>query len=1241
MSPGAGEIDYQALLKEGYLQIRAMRERLDGLERARCEPIAVTGIGCRFPGGGNGPAGFWQMLRAGADATREVPPERWDVDAWYDPDPDAPGKMYVRRGAFLDDVDRFDAGFFNISARECSSMDPQQRLLLEVAWEAIEDAAIPRDRLAGSATGVYVGAMFHDYAHLIAASGLQHVDTYFGTGNGIAFLAGRLSHHLGLQGPSLVLDTACSSSLVAVHLACQSLRLGEIDLALACGVNLMLSPLSSVVMCRLRALAPDGRCKTFDEHADGYARGEGCGVVVLKRLSDALAGGDRIWAVIRGSAVNQDGAGAGMTVPNGLAQQAVIRKAMTEARVEPSQIGYIEAHGTGTKLGDPLELRSLWSVLKAGRRPDASLIVGSLKTNVGHMEGAAGIGSLIKTVLALRHGSIPPHLHVRQLNPLIAEEGIPLIVPRQLTAWPENVGGRVAGVSSFGMSGTNAHMILAAGPEDEAVADGAGGQDARPPKAHALCLSARTEAQLRELAGRYRDLLQAGVQEPFADVCFTANTGRTHWQHRLAVLAGNEQDCAHSLSAWLEGKPHVGIYQGSASDSPVHAAKGTDQEQLARRYADGDQIDWRPLYEGQRLRKVSLPTYPFNRQRYWADLPTGTPLNEDAGLQALSGLYEVKWHHRELPPSAATRPVAHALLLLSEQSAPGRELAHLLEGQGGACTLHTSPPTEFEAVLRKALARAGGRPLDVVYLWGLDIGETLNSETLHHAEQVVWPGLLHLAKALARTAAGQPARLWVVTRGVHQAVPEDTQLRPAGSVLWGLGQAFGLEHANLWGGMIDLPAKPSPEDARHIASELRASDGEERSAYRSGRRLVARLERLAAPPLAAEASFDAYGGCWITGGLGAIGLQTAEWLVQRGARCLVLQGRTGLPDRTTWSALSEGDGDAYRRVRGVRKLESLGAQVELLAADVADPAFVAQARGLLARLDRPLQAIFHAAGVSGLCSLTEMTVEGLQAVLAPKVRGLCNLHQLAADFPSTNIVSFSSIASVWGSRSLGHYAAANYFLDSFTHDRRARGLPAVSINWGPLQGGGMGLAREEERLSQLGIRAVSRARFGAVLSRLLGSDVRQVTVADVDWAVFRPLYEAQRRRPFLELISPSVHSADRPAQTAERDRLLSAGGEERLRLAEAFLLKQTAAVLKAPESQLDAAQPLVALGVDSLMAMEIAKRVQVQLSVTVPVSEFLQGSTLRGLAQVVDAGLGDAPAPVSVEGNGHIVEGEL
>jgi epothilone polyketide synthase D len=270
-----------------------------------------------------------------------------------------------------------------------------------------------------------------------------------------------------------------------------------------------------------------------------------------------------------------------------------------------------------------------------------------------------------------------------------------------------------------------------------------------------------------------------------------------------------------------------------------------------------------------------------------------------------------------------------------------------------------------------------------------------------------------------------------------------------------------------------------------------------------------------------------------------------------------------------------------------------------------------------------------------------MTVEGLQAVLAPKVRGLYNLHELAADFPAANIVCFSSIASIWGSRSLGHYAAANHFLDSFTHYRRARGLPAVSINWGPLQGGGMGLAREEERLAQLGIRSLSPARFGAILGRLLGSDVRQVTVADVDWAVFTPLYAAQRRRPFLDLIASSSGSASQPVHTADRDRMLAANGEDRRQLAEAFLLRQTAAVLKTPESQLDTTQPLIALGIDSLMAMEIAKRVQTQLGVTMPISAFLQGSTLRQLAQAVDAGLDHATATAPVERNEQIVEGEL
>ena len=1268
MSTAGGNIDYQALLKEGYLQLKAMRQRLEVLERSRNEPIAIVGIGCRFPGGGSGPAGFWRMLSDGVDATRDVPPGRWDVDAYYDPHPDASGRMYVRRGAFLDGVDRFDPSFFGISPREATSMDPQQRLLLEVAWEAVEDAAIPRDVLAGTATGVYVGVMFHDYAHLVASAGLQHIDTYFGTGNGVAFLAGRLSHYLGLQGPSLVLDTACSSSLVAVHLACQSLRSGETDLALACGVNLILSPLSSVVMCRLRALAPDGRCKTFDASADGYARGEGCGVVVLKRLSDAQAAGDRIWAVVRGSAVNQDGAGAGITVPNGLAQQAVIRKAMAEAKIEPSQIGYVEAHGTGTRLGDPLELRSLWSVLKPGRDADSPIVVGSLKTNVGHMEGAAGIGSLIKTVLALRHGTIPPHLHLKHLNPLIADEGMALQIPQEALPWPRISGARIAGVSSFGMSGTNAHAILEAAPSQattsaasrapgEAPASSlrsrgsAGGENgqhglsstpaslADVPDAYSLCVSARSEPELRELATRYRDYLRASPEGRLQDICFTAAAGRTHWDYRLAIVANDLPSCERKLEAWLSGSPEDGVWHGKAPTVEVPGtAQATDPEQIARQYVSGARLDGLSFYKGRSCAKVSLPTYPFNRQRYWVELPLPTAsAKAEPGEPLEHLLYEVKWHSQDLPVVAPSAPAGSRFLLLTDGQSLDRQLQHHLQQQGEPCFSNDSLlAADIDAAVATALADANGRPLDVVYLRGAVADESLTSQTLQACERVIWPGLLRTMQALMRAAATHGIRLWVVTRGVHVVRPEDHSCQPSGSGLWGLGKVFSLEHPDVWGGLIDLPGSASDDDAKHLLDEIRSRGGEDQVAYRQGRRFVARLEPISRALPAAEVRFDPDGVYWIAGGLGAVGLQTAEWMVGRGARCLVLQGRTGLPPRDMWTA-STLDEQTRRRVDGVRALEALGAAVHVLAVDVAGAEFLSQAMNLLDSLARPLKGVFHAAGVSGLRPLAEMTSDELRSVLAAKVTGLWNLHQLAARFPEACFACFSSIASVWGSRFLGHYAAANAFLDALMHYRHARGLPGLSVNWGPLAGGGMDLAHEEERLRRLGIRTLPAVRVGVLLGRLLNSDEAQAIAVDVDWRVFKPIYEAQRPRLFLASIvaAPEVVA---PAAAPDRQRLLAADGPQRLALAEGFLLAQAAAVLQAAESDLSPAEPLTALGVDSLMAMELQKRLQTGIGVDVPVSVFLQGATLGQLAQRVVAGLMDSAAatpdaPEMVEGD--------
>ncbi len=383
-----------------------LQSRLKALEAKAAEPIAIVGIGCRMPGGADTPDKLWDLLQAGTDAVAEVPADRWSLDDLYDPDPDAPGKMSTRWGGFLNEVDRFDPQFFGISAREAHSMDPQQRLLLEVAWEALEHAGISAQHIEGSRTSVYLGVSAGDYYQVLLANGVERFGAYTASGVAHSIASGRLSYVLGVRGPSLSIDTACSSSLVAIHQAVQSLRRGECVMALAGGVNLILGPEITIALSKSHMLAPDGRCKAFDAKADGFVRSEGCGMLVLKRLSDAQADGDRIIALIRGSASNQDGRSNGLTAPNGPSQEEVIRDALTDARVSPASVSVVEAHGTGTSLGDPIEIQALASAYGAGRV--APLIVGSIKANLGHLEAAAGVTGVIKMALALQRGVFPP-----------------------------------------------------------------------------------------------------------------------------------------------------------------------------------------------------------------------------------------------------------------------------------------------------------------------------------------------------------------------------------------------------------------------------------------------------------------------------------------------------------------------------------------------------------------------------------------------------------------------------------------------------------------------------------------------------------------------------------------------------------------------------------------------------------------------------------------------------------------
>ncbi len=538
------------------------------------EPIAVIGLGCRFPGGATNPERFWNLLQAGGDAIVDMPAERWDVEAHYDPDPDAPGKMYTRRGGFLGQVDHFDAPFFGISPREAVVLDPQQRLLMEVSWEALENAGIVPASLFNSSTGVYVGITTSEYEKLCLQSDVtmngnnQHI-AYMGTGNDTCAAAGRLSYSLGLTGPSLSVNTACSSSLVAAHLACQSLHQRSCDLALVGGVNLTLIPDIYIVFSKAGMLSPDGRCKTFDAAANGYVRGEGCGMIVLKRLSDAVADGDNILALIRGSAVNQDGRSSGLTVPNGPSQQAVIRRALETGGIDPSQVSYVEAHGTGTSLGDPIEVGALGAVFQDHR--EHPLLIGSVKTNIGHLESGAGIAGLMKTVLALHHGEIPPNLHFNEPSPHIAWDQLPVQVVTEPTPWPTKR--PIAGVSSFGYSGTNAHFVLEAAPALEAAEP-----DSVERPMHLLTLSARTEEGLTALASAYDTHLQNDTETPLADICATANTRRTVFAHRLAVAAADKDGLRAQLAGFASGSPSSVVSASSyGTDAPKVAFLFTGQ----------------------------------------------------------------------------------------------------------------------------------------------------------------------------------------------------------------------------------------------------------------------------------------------------------------------------------------------------------------------------------------------------------------------------------------------------------------------------------------------------------------------------------------------------------------------------------------------------------------------------------------------------------------------------------------
>ena len=1239
-------MDAKAALERAIDELARQRAEIDSLRRDRTDPIAVVGMACRFPGGADTPAAFWDLLDRGVDAVTEVPRDRWNADAFYDADPSAAGKMTTRCGAFIGGADRFDPQFFGISPREAQSMDPQQRILLEVVWEAFENANIPPATLYGSPTGVFIGITCFDHAIRLSQS-IEHFGSYAGTGSALNMAAGRVSYVFGLTGPSMAVDTACSSSLVGLHLACQSLRQRESNVALAGGVHLMLSPDVMVSFSQARMLAADGRSKTFDASADGYSRGEGCGVVVLKRYADAVADRNTILGLIRGTAVNQDGPSGGLTVPNGRSQQEVMRSALASAGVAPGDVTYVEAHGTGTSLGDPIEVEALAHVYGKDRVTSDPLLIGSIKTNIGHLEPASGVAGLIKILLSFEHGRLPRHLHLRTPNPHIAWNTLPVNVVANPVDWPRTKRRRIAGLSAFGFSGTNAHVVVEEPPPAAHAALAPLGISPGPHGSvpwSLFTLSAKSEEGLTDAAARSVEFLHATPAPDVVSVCYTAGSGRTHFPYRLAIVAAGADDLCGALQALVAGRASAQVFHGKASSADYrrdaralethlsrlyaqlreHRDSREPLDELAKLYVEGASIDWETIHGPEVPARIALPNYPFQRQRYWVETKTGDDLN----AAEPADLYRIVWEKVGASADPGRADPARRFAVVSGGGGLADAVNRVLRECGASSVVVGS---------RDALSPVISSSTDVVFLNG-----PLSSPQDAAGSCAA---LLALVQDLLR--ARRAVRVWIVTRGavaVHGALDLD---RVAQAPLGAFAKVIGLEHPELFGRLIDIDVTADADDARALVGELLRPgrlDGEgleDHVAIRLGERYAPRIERIDratkmsdAPPAPVRA--DAI--YLITGGLGALGLHAAAWLADRGARHLCLLGRTA---RSTWTATSHA-----KPLDALRALDDRGVHVRTAAVDVADRDALAALLRELGGSAPPLRGVVHAAGVPGYADIEHLTRDEVYAVLRPKVHGAWTLHELTRDIPLDFFVAFSSIASAWGSRGQAHYAAGSAFLDGLAHARRTAGLPAVSINWGPWAEGGMNSADAETLLRRVGVRPLATGGAVAALNALAAADSPQVIVADIDWRLFRGSYEARGHRRLLERLdagaSPvGVVSAVSPVGPvshvpASGDRALAAqieaapkGDRERL-LIEIVQTEVVQVLGLPPGSRPDPDQGLFEMGMDSLMALELRTRLETRVFSALPATLVFDCPAIRAVARfllqrLMGPSAGDAP----------------
>ncbi|MCM3746402.1 SDR family NAD(P)-dependent oxidoreductase [Paenibacillus pasadenensis] len=1094
--------------------------------------IAIIGMAAKLPSADT-IREFWSNVENGVNCIADFPETRSrDISRYLAFKGIPEEEIRYSKSAYLPEIDKFDYQFFKLSPREASLMDPCQRLFLETSWQAIEDAGYGGSRLEGSKTGVFVGyaSNFRDmYAKIIEDIDPSALSIGL-VGNLTAVISGRLSYLLDLKGTSMVIDTACSSSLVAIDAACQALRSGSCEVAVAGGINVNTVPVNKDYM-QTGIESTDGVSRAFDNYADGSGVGEGIGAIILKPLKDALRDKDHVYAVIKGSATNQDGRSAGLTAPNPQAQTDVILQAWENAGIDPESIRYIETHGTGTNLGDPIEIQGIHGAFRKHSVNKGFCAVSSVKTNIGHLSEAAGIVSVIKAVMALQTKQLPPTIHFNEPNRSIPFEDSPVYVNTRLRPWESGAEPRRCGVSAFGISGTNCHIVLEEAPQRAASAKQYPGL---------FTLSAKSKPALLELIGLYEQFLADNSKLQLEEVCHSANAGRGHYAHRLALLPATMEDlhsklasarrdlsetagyqvhrvidsakqaqAAHEVTAKEQERLSAKAAEAAAAYWEAPEASGGWIEELAQLYLAGADVNWDQLAGENAPHKVPLPAYPFERSRCWIDAPLAQPEAAQQKREA-DFLYGFKWVAEPLPESAAPAPLGEVLMVKDGSGSPfvqamigmlqERGVTVIVAELGGGFICHERDRYTIgvgEDDYDQLMAELNGRKIShILHMCGLsDRLGSRSLEELENSQQFGVYSLVRLTRAVMRHDSKTKLHMVLFTKGLHAATGVETQLRPEWATLTGLGKVIPQEFDGIACKAIDVD-ESTPAAA--VAPELERYTKQFQACYRDGIRYTEEYGPVnPEEQQPAEVEIRTSGVYLITGGTGGIGLETAKYLASKAAVNVALISRSPLPPKEEWADLiASGNGELPDKLRKLQELEAMGAAVTVHAADVADFAVMTSVIAKLRNQYGRINGIAHGAGVAGAGYLFKKDMDMFDRVLRPKLAGTWILDTLTREDQLDFFIMQSSGVSMVGEAGQGDYVAANAYLDAFSAYRRKQGRHALTVNWVSWKEAGMSV-RFGINIDSI-YKALPTAKAIEGLNSALGRNLTRVLVGEMN-----------------------------------------------------------------------------------------------------------------------------------------------